>query len=87
MADNFSRYSEIRKILSTISNQSCEEIGLNSDLFAAGILDSFGIIEFVFTLEKHFHCIISQEDLIPQNFWSVQAISDTLVRLGVTSST
>lgn len=87
MISNFSIYPELRKILSDISKRSCEALNPNDDLFAIGILDSFGIIEFVVTLEKHFNCTIPQKDLIPQNLWSIQAISDMLTRLGVTGVT
>lgn len=86
MLDNSSRYAELRKLLSDVSGRPCENIGLEEDLFAAGILDSFGIIEFVFALEKYFNCTIPQEDLIPQNLWSIQAIAETLSKLGVSSA-
>jgi len=83
--NDFSNYSELCKILSDISKRSCDALNPNDDLFAIGILDSFGIIEFVVTLENHFNCTIPQVDLIPQNLWSIQAISDMLTRLAVTS--
>lgn len=85
MLDKFMLYSELRKILSDISKQPCDELEPHADLFAIGVLDSFGIVEFVVTLEKHFNCAIPQEDLIPQNLWSVHAISETLTKLGVIS--
>lgn len=83
MLDNSSRYAELRIILSDVSRRSCEDIGVDDDLFAAGVLDSFGIIEFVLTLEKHFHCAIPQDMLIPQNLWSIRAVSDTLSKVCV----
>jgi acyl carrier protein len=85
MISNFSIHSELRKILSDISKRSCDTLNMDDDLFAIGVLDSFGIIEFVVTLEKHFNCSIPQEDLIPQNLWSIEAISNTLTKLGVSS--
>jgi len=85
MISNFSIHSELRKILSDISKRSCDTLNTDEDLFAIGVLDSFGIIEFVVTLEKHFNCKIPQEDLIPQNLWTIEAISNTLTKLGVSS--
>ncbi len=85
MINSFSTYPELRKILTGISKRSCDTLNLDEDLFAIGVLDSFGIIEFVMILEKHFNCKIPQEDLIPQNLWSIEAISNTLTRLGVGS--
>ena len=81
MIDNLSYYAELRNILADISRRPCENIGLDDDLFAAGVLDSFGIIEFVMALEKHFHCAIPQDMLLPQNLWSIRAVSDTLSRV------
>ena len=86
MSDSSTLHAQLRKILADVSRQSCANIGLDDDLFSVGILDSFGIIAFVVTLEKHFHCVIPQDDLIPQNFLSVRAISDTLHRLDVLTS-
>ena len=85
MVGNFLLYSELCKILSIVSKKPCEELDPNDDLFAIGVLDSFGIIEFVVSLEKHYNCIIPQEELIPQNLYSVKAISDMLNRLGFAS--
>jgi acyl carrier protein len=83
MESNFLFHSEIRKILSDISKQKCDKLDLNDDLFSIGILDSFATIEFVGALEKYFNCIIPQEDLIPQNLWSIQAVSEMLIKLRV----
>jgi acyl carrier protein len=86
MSDKFLLYSELRTILSDISKQPCGELDPNDDLFEIGVLDSFGIVAFVVSLEKHFNCTIPQEDLIPQNLWSVHAVSETLTKLGVNFS-
>ncbi len=85
MTINFSIHSELRKILSDTSNRSCDTLNTDEDLFAIGVLDSFGVLEFVVALEKRFNCVIPQDDLIPQNLWSIEAISNTLTKLGVSS--
>lgn len=82
MSYNSPLHAQLRRILSEVSRRSCTDIGLDDDLFSVGILDSFGTIEFVLVLEKHFHCAIPQDELIPQNLWSIRAISDMLYRLG-----
>lgn len=85
MLTNLVLHVQLREMLTLISKQSCVDIGLNDDLFAAGILDSFGIIAFVIQLEEQFHCAIPQDLLIPQNFLSIHAIADNLNRLGVST--
>ena len=51
-----------------------------SKLFESGILDSFGIIEFVSALEDEFDIKIANEDMVPQNLWSVAATAQTVQR-------
>lgn len=86
MSDNSSLCAELRKILSEVSGRPCVDIGLDDDLFAIGVLDSFGTIGFVLALEEHFYCAIPQDELIPQNLWSIRAVSDTLCRLGASTA-
>jgi acyl carrier protein len=79
---NYLIEKKVRKILSRVSRESCDELALTEDLFNAGILDSFSIIEFIIALEKEGELTISQELLIPQNLWSIEAICAMLKRLG-----
>ena len=78
MSDDSSLLNELRTILSEVSRQSCVEMGEDEDLFAVGVLDSFGTIEFVLAIEKHFDCSIPQDMLIPQNLLSLRAITRTI---------
>ncbi|MBK9140883.1 MAG: acyl carrier protein [Candidatus Melainabacteria bacterium] len=47
--------------------------GRDEDLFEANYLDSFGVIAFITALEAEFGIAISNDDLLPQNFWSLEA--------------
>lgn len=69
----------IRKILKGIKPDRNINIEVSADLFNMGILDSFGMIEYLSALEKEFGVKIVDEDLIPQNFWNIEA-SVQLVR-------
>lgn len=86
MTNNFLTVTKLYKILSDISKRSCDTLNPNEDLFALGVLDSFGIVEFVVTLEKNLNLKIPQEDLIPQNFLSINAIYNMLERLRMDSN-
>ncbi|MDQ3828154.1 MAG: acyl carrier protein [Candidatus Tectomicrobia bacterium] len=46
----------------------------SESLFDAGVLDSFGLLEFLTSLEKELNITIPDEDLIPSNF-------DTIAKL------
>lgn len=52
-------------------------------LFDAGVLDSFGLLEFLTTLEKDLNVIIPDKDLVPANFDTIAKINSYLSgRLG-----
>ena len=46
------------------------------------MLDSFDIISLISELDNAFGIIINGEDVIPENFSSVEAISGLLKRMG-----
>ncbi len=52
----------------------------DTDLFEAGILDSFRVIEFLTELEKRFNISIPTDELIPQNLWTIEATVRTVRR-------
>ena len=44
-------------------------------LLESGILDSLGILEVVTFLEHEFHIILNDDDLMPENFQSIECIA------------
>lgn len=51
-----------------------EPLGMETDFFDKGIIDSTGVIELVDFLEKSFEISVDDEELIPQNLSSLQRI-------------
>ena len=49
---------------------------VDENLFDAAILDSAGLLSFVVYLENKFGLTIPDEDLLPENFSSLAAISN-----------
>lgn len=47
----------------------------DTDLFEEGLLDSFGMVELLATLEQEFGITVSPEELEFENFRSVNAIA------------
>lgn len=43
-------------------------------LFDAGVLDSFGLLEFITTIEEEFNIAIPEDDLVPSNFSTLAKI-------------
>lgn len=73
--------NKITAILEKISPEANTNIKISDDLFAIGVLDSFGMISYITNLEEQFNISIPQEELIPQNFWSIEATIQTIERL------
>ena len=63
----------IEKIIQEIQPDQDMDINLETDFFGVGLLDSFGMIEYLVALEKEFNIKISNDDLIPQNLWNIKA--------------
>lgn len=68
--------AKIRSILEKFDYDKI--VNLDTDLFSAGILDSFGMVEYIVALEKEFGIKLSNDDLIPQNLWSMSATKETI---------
>jgi len=47
-------------------------------LFDAGVMDSFGLLEFLTALEKELDVTIPNEDLVPSNFDTIAKIRSYL---------
>lgn len=72
----------IRDTLAAIVNpKQFEALSDSEDLFGAGVIDSFGVLQLIEGLESAFEISIPDEELIPQNLWSVASIRDLVKRL------
>ncbi len=54
----------------------------SKDFIEEGLLDSFDVISLVTELEDKFGVLIDALDIVPENFNSVQAISDIVKKNG-----
>ena len=53
-----------------------KNVGNDAALLNNGLIDSLGILEVVTFLEKEFGITVADEDLLPENFGSVQNLSN-----------
>jgi acyl carrier protein len=70
----------VRAIVIDLRQDETVELDDGTDLFGAGILDSFRILEYIAELERRFDIRFANEDLIPQNLWSIETTAKTLER-------
>lgn len=69
-----------------VRNDGVEPIGDSSDLLESGIIDSLGIMKLIAFLEQAFEIQILDLDLIPENFETVEAITNMIIRKRSTPS-
>ena len=50
----------------------------DEDLLSAGIIDSLGILKLVAFVEEHFAITVPDEDVVYENFCSIQAMAEYL---------
>ena len=72
-------------IMEFIKNQLVREntmknIGKGDDLIESGIIDSLGILKLLEFLESKFSINIADEELIPENFESIESIESFISR-------
>ena len=70
--------ARIMDVVKALKPDAAQSVQLETDMFAAGILDSFGVLEFISSLEKEFQVRIPNEDLLPQNLLSIAAAAGTV---------
>lgn len=72
-------------IMEFIKNQLVREktmknIGRGDDLIESGVIDSLGILKLLEFLESKFSINIADEELIPENFESIESIESFISR-------
>lgn len=50
------------------------------NLLESGILDSLGILDLVNFLEQRYHILLADEELVPENFQTIQAVAEFVRR-------
>jgi D-alanine--poly(phosphoribitol) ligase subunit 2 len=70
--------ASVMDVLKSLRPDSTKDIKPDTDLFAAGVLDSFGVIEYISALEEKFAIKISNDDLLPQNLFTAAATAKTV---------
>ncbi len=57
-----------------------ESLENDTDFFEKGIIDSTGIVELVSFVEETFDITVQDEELIPENFSSINKVNEFIVR-------
>lgn len=64
-----------------LNNELEEELEATDDLLGDGILDSLGMMKLILFIETEYETKIPPQDMVIENFMTVQHISDYLSKL------
>ena len=67
---------EVRTLLSHLGTEGdLTTVGNEDSLLESGVLDSAAMVELIMRLEDRFGIAIDEDDLVPENFDSIAAIT------------
>ena len=69
---------KIKQVIEEINTNVNVQISLETNFFESDILDSYGMLEFIFKLENKFNIQFFNEDLIIQKFENIENTSQTV---------
>jgi len=69
----------IKRCLARESDMS--DIDYNNNLITAGIVDSLGIVKLINYLENTFSIKIRDEDMVPENFETIECIANYIQKV------
>jgi acyl carrier protein len=78
--DNFQIEQRIFEYIQKSSHSDLKKVNRETMLFREGIFDSMGFVLLIDFLEEDFGIKASDEDLIEENFESVNAITNYILR-------
>ena len=66
---------EVRTFIANDLGREVERVTDGDSLLEGGILDSLGVLSLVGFIEKHYGIIVSEDEMMPENFDSIDAIA------------
>jgi acyl carrier protein len=81
--DNEAAVSRIRNfVFQTFPVARKRKVADSADLLEGGIVDSLGVLDLVGFLQQEFAVAIDDEDLVPENFKSIECMAQFVERVG-----
>jgi acyl carrier protein len=71
---------EIRNFLSSGLQRNVGTVTDTESLLEAGIVDSLGVLSLVGFIEEHYDVQVSEDEMVPENFDSIEAIAAFVMR-------
>ena len=71
---------DVRRLIEQDLNRPLQDVGNADSLLETGVLDSVSVLQLVSLLEEQFGIAISEDELMPDNFETIDAIDAFLQR-------
>jgi acyl carrier protein len=72
---------DVRAFLQHDLSRDLTDVEDSTSLLQAGVLDSLGVMQLVSFLQSRFDVVVSDDDLVPENLESIDAIHAFVTRL------
>jgi acyl carrier protein len=72
---------DVRAFLQNDLSRDLTDVDDSTSLLQAGVLDSLGVMQLVAFLQERFDLVVADDDLVPENLESVDAIATFVARL------
>ena len=66
---------EVRQFLSDRLHRKVEGVGDRDSLLESGVIDSMAVLEIVGHIEQQYGVTVSDDDMMPENFDTIEAIA------------
>ena len=66
---------EVRQFLTTRLHRNVEGVDDSASLLEAGVIDSMAVLELVGYIEQQYGITVSDDDMMPENFDTIEAIA------------
>ena len=64
---------ELRQYIGSELGRDVSGVADSESLLEAGVIDSMGVLELVSFIEKHYRIAVSEDEMMPENFDTVDA--------------
>lgn len=61
---------------------SADDLAVDHDMLGGGVIDSLGLLKLIAWIEEKFQLAVSDTELDPDNFRTINAINEFIVRQG-----
>mgnify|MGYP003577652195 CR=1 FL=1 len=72
---------DVRLFLANELSRDLADVNDSTSLLQAGVLDSLGVMQLVAFLQERYGVVVADDDLVPENLESIDAIAAFVTRL------